>query len=85
MIEEAKIKLRARDEGDPVMREFWADVDRRDSDRFRTSADQQTMVPRDASEQVGEAGTSGRKADEVLYDWSGGPLGHRQMWTDLGL
>ena len=75
MIEEAKIKLKARGEGDPARREFWADVGRRDSDRPRTSADRQTMAPRGASQQVGEAGTSGRKAGKVPYDWSGGATG----------
>ena len=28
MIEEVRIQLRARDEGDPARREFWADVGR---------------------------------------------------------
>ena len=59
----------------PSRREFWADVGRRDSDRLRTSADQQTMAPRGASKQVGEARTSGQKAGEVRYDWSSGATG----------
>jgi hypothetical protein len=46
-----------------------------DSDRLRTSADQQTMAPRGASEQVGEARTSGRKTGKVSYDWNGGAEG----------
>ena len=75
MLEEMKIQLRARDGGDPARREFWADVGRRDSDRLRTSADQQTMAPKGASMQVGEARTSGRKADKVQYDWRGGAIG----------
>jgi len=45
------------------------------SDRLRISADQQTRAPRGASEQVGKAKTSGRKADKVSYDWNGGAEG----------
>ena len=48
----------------PARSEFWADVGRC-SDRLRTSADQQTMAPKGASEQVGKAKTSGRTADKV--------------------
>ena len=51
----------------PALNEFWADVGRC-SDRLRASADQQTMAPKGASEQVGKAETSGRKADKVSYD-----------------
>ena len=68
MIEEAKIKLKAQHGGGSAG-EFWADVGRSDSDRLQTSADRQTMAPRGASEQVGEAGMSGRKVDKVLYVW----------------
>ena len=50
-------------------------VGRSDSDRLRTSADRQTMATGGAFEQVGKAKTSGRKADEVLYDWNGGAEG----------
>ena len=55
MLKEVKIQLRAQDEGDPAWQEFWTDVGQHDSDRLRTSANQQTMAPRGASEQVGEA------------------------------
>ena len=58
----------------PAQRKFWADVGRC-SDRLPISADQQTMAPRGASEQVGKAKTSGRKADQVSYDWNGGAEG----------
>ena len=65
---------------------FLAYVGLSDSDRLRTSADQQTMAPRGASERVGKARTSGWKAG-MVYDTTGtaGPLGHCRMWTDLGL
>ena len=33
------------------------------------------MAPKGASEQVGKAKTSGRKADKVSYDWNGGAEG----------
>ena len=61
----ARGELKARGDDPERRRKFWADVGRRDSDRLRTSADQQTMAPRGASEQVGKAKTSGRKADKV--------------------
>ena len=73
-IKVARIESKARHGGGSAG-EFWADVDRSDSDRLRTSADQQTMAPRGASEQVGKAKTSGRKADQVSYDWNGGAEG----------
>jgi hypothetical protein len=73
-IEEIKENMDALREVDR-MREaakvFWADVDRRGGDRFWTFGAQQTMAPRGASEQVGKAEPSGRKADEVMYDWNG--------------
>ena len=71
----ARGELKVRGYDPERRRKFWADVGRRDSDRLRTSADQQTMAPKGASKQVGEARTSGRKADEVRYDWSGGAIG----------
>jgi hypothetical protein len=70
----AKAKAKTRHGGGSAvvgLPEFWADVDRRGGDRFRTFGAQQTMAPRGASEQVGKAKTSGRKADEVFYDWNG--------------
>ena len=68
----ARGEWKARRDG--AEEEFWADVGRC-SDRLRISADQQTMAPRGASEQVGKAKTSGRKADKVSYDWNGGAEG----------
>jgi hypothetical protein len=73
-IEEAKIKSKAR-HGRGLAGEFWVDVGWSDSDRLRISADQQTMAPRGASEQVGETRTSGRKANKVSYDCDGGTEG----------
>ena len=70
MVKKEWIKSEARREGGSE-RKFWADVGRSDSDRLRTSAGQQTVAPKGASEQVGEARTSGRKADQV-YDLNGG-------------
>jgi len=70
MFEKDRKEMKAREElkargGDPERRrKFWADVGRRDSDRLRTSADQQTMAPRGACEQVDEARTSLRKVDK---------------------
>ena len=74
MIEEVKIKLKAQHGGGSAG-EFWVDVGRSDSDRLRTSADRQTMAPRGAAEQVGEARKPGRKAGKVQYDWGGRATG----------
>ena len=71
---EARGGSKARGDDPERRRKFWADVGRRDSDRLWTSADQQTMAPKGASMQVGEARTSGRKADKVRHDWSGGAI-----------
>ena len=68
----ARGEWKARRDG--AEEEFWADVGRC-SDQLRISADQQTMAPKGASEQVGKAKTSGRKADKVSYDWNGGAEG----------
>jgi hypothetical protein len=73
-IKVARIESKARHGGGSAG-ESWADVDRSDSDRFRASADQQTMAPKGASEQVGEARTSGRKADREQYDRNSGAEG----------
>ena len=62
-------------------KEFWrfggqASEDRqRGGARIRTFGALEAMAPRGASEQGGKAKMSGRKADEVMYDWNGGAEG----------
>ena len=71
----AQGELKAQGDDPAQRRKFWADVGQRNSDWLQTSADQQMMAPKGASKQVGEARTSGRKANEVRYDQSSGAIG----------